>query len=167
MRTGMYMLDGDDLEVFRDTLPDYMIDRALERGFFSIGAVAKDGEEDTLVGAAQFYINITPKGECFAELIYVYVVEDCRRQGIGYKLIECINRILKKSGIKVCTLLLDLEEDSLAGYGLPVKEIESFLQMCSFRKTKDEVNAWATILDDVYTDLTDEDIIRYTLLAGR
>ena len=169
MKVGMYTLDADDLEMFRDSLPEYMIDRAYERGFFTIGAVDESEEEsgdDALIGVAQFYINITPQGECFAELIYVYVKEDARRDGIGTKLIERVNRILKKSGIKVCTLLLDVADDD-AGYGIPVEEIEEFLQMCSFRKTKEDINTWATVLDDVYASLSEEEMLRYVRLAGR
>ena len=146
MRTEIYTLDRDDLTILSDYLPEYVVERSYLPGYFTLGAVGQVDEEDTLLGMTQFYININSDGECFAELVYIYVLEDYRHNGVGTRLIERVNRILKKSDIKTCMLLIPSEDDKLMGYETPGTELENFFKECSFITTKEEAAIWrATI----------------------
>ena len=139
MRIGIYTLDKDDLNTMADFLPDFVVERAQKPGYFSLGAVGKVDDEDRIVGAAQFYIDINASGECFAYLIYVYVMEDFRRDGIGTKLVDKIGSILKKSDIKMCVVRLPDKKDVFLYKKTPKPDIESFLKACDFITTKEEI----------------------------
>ena len=154
MRTEIYTLDRDDLSMLSGVLPEYVIERANLPGYFSLGAVANVGGEDTLTGVAQFYININTDGECFAEILFIYVLEEYRRQGVGTKLIERINRILKKSDVKTCALLIPEAADELMGYESGGQELEYFFKECSYISTKEEMAVWRTRIGQVLSDVS-------------
>lgn len=160
MRIGIYTLDKDDLNTMADFLPDFVVERAQKPGYFSLGAVGKVDDEDRIVGAAQFYIDINASGECFAYLIYVYVMEDFRRDGIGTKLVDKIGSILKKSDIKMCVACLPNKKDVFLYSITPKAEVESFIKECDFMVTKEE------IVGETFTDMT-ENSTKYVRLTGR
>ena len=156
MRTEIYTLDKDDLSMLSGVLPEYVIERADLPGYFSLGAVANVGGEDTLTGVAQFYININADGECFAEVLFVYVLEEYRRQGVGTKLVERINRILKKSDVKTSTLLIPEDADEIMGFETGGKDLENFFKECSYISTREEMAVWRTELGSVLADVADK-----------
>ncbi len=160
MRVGIYTLDRDDLETMADFLPDFVVERSHEPGYFSLGAVGKNDGEDVIVGVAQFYIDINASGECFSYLIYIYVMEDYRRDGVGIKLINKIGSILKKSDIKMCVARLPIKKDVFL-YQLTAKEeVESFIKACDFIATKEE------IVGETLPDSSDKNT-KYIRLTGR
>ena len=160
MRIGIYTLDKEDMEAVAQFLPDYVVERAHEPGYFSLGAVAKVDGEDRIVGISQFYIDINSSGECFSFLIYNYVMEDFRRNGVGTKLIDKIGSILKKSDIKMCVACLPNKKDVFLYSITPKAEVESFIKECDFMVTKEE------IVGETLTDMT-ENSTKYVRLTGR
>ncbi|GEM_PF-6909459 len=160
MRIGIYTLDKADMEAVAQFLPDYVVERAHEPGYFSLGAVAKVDGEDRVVGISQFYIDINSSGECFAFLIYNYVMEDFRRNGVGTRLIDKIGSILKKSDIKMCVACLPNKKDVFLYSITPKAEVESFIKECDFMVTKEE------IVGETFTDVT-ENSTKYVRLTGR
>ncbi len=160
MRTGIYTLDKEDLETMKDILPDFVIERSHEPGYFSLGAVGKVDGEDVIVGVAQFYIDINASGECFAYLIYSYVIDEFRRDGIGTKLIDKIGSILKKSDIRMCVARLPIKKDVFLYSITPKENVEDFIKACDFIATKEE------IVGETLPDSTDKNT-KYVRLTGR
>ncbi len=107
MRYSIYTLAASDMEAFYGLLPSEVTDSVGKRGYFVIGAVDDDY---TLISMAEFFIGITSEGECDAEVVYVYVKEPYRGQGVASQMIGKIHRILKKSGVGKSVALLDAEE---------------------------------------------------------
>ena len=166
MRTEIYTLDQEDLSLLRDEIPDYVINRSSEPGFFTLGAVGKADDEDGIIGVAQFYINITEEGECFSELIYVYVNEEYRRNGIGTKLLERVSRILKKSDIKTSTFIVPDPLDDRLGYEISMDDLGKFFGECSYLKSKDDNKLLITTMDDLFENISKKRI-RFARLTGR
>ncbi len=135
MRTEIYTLEKENLDIFEGIIPSEITNNVPEPGYFTIGAVSKVDGEDVLMGLSQFYIDITSEGECFADLMYVYVLDDYREQGIGLKLVEKVNSILKKSDVKSCFTRISksVKDEAL----LSMDAITSFLKECSFIPTKE------------------------------
>ena len=167
MRTGIFTLDKTHLEMMNTQLPDYVVDRAADMGYFTIGAVVTEDDEEMLVGAAQFYINITEEGECFAEIIYVYVREDYRREGIGAKLLERVSRILKKSGVNTSMTLIPASVRSTLQYELSPEEIESFFKDSSYIAMSEGMAAYSSVLFDVFPKLDENQVKRFVRLTNR
>ncbi len=107
MRFSIYTLAASDMDAFYGLLPDEVTENIGRRGYFVIGAV---DDEYTLVSMAEFFIGLTPEGECDAEVVYVYVKEPYRGQGIASQMVGKIHRILKKSGVGKSVALLEGDE---------------------------------------------------------
>ena len=112
MKYDLYTVSKNDIEKFKDELPDFVIDNCDKKGFFMIGAT---DSEATLIGIAQFYIGLMPDGECMSDIIYVYVDEDYRHLGAASRMISKIHNILKKSSVDKSIAVMDkkLEEKKL------------------------------------------------------
>lgn len=167
MRTEIYTLDKNDLETLRGIVPDYVVDRADVKGYFTLGAVKKGNEDEGILGVAQFYVNITPKGECFAEIIYVFVEEEYRRQGMGTKLVERISRVLKKSSINTATFIIPEPIDGRLEYEVSAKEIAAFFKECGYTNAKEERELLITTQGEIVTDLKDRKVLRFLSLIGK
>ena len=167
MRTGIFTLDKSHLEMMDTELPNYVVDRAADTGYFTIGAVVTEDDEELLVGAAQFYINITEEGECFAEVIYVYVKDDYRREGIGAKLLERVSRILKKSGVNTSMTLIPASVKSVLKYEMSNEEIESFFKDSSYIALSEGMAAYSSTLFDIFPKLDEKQVKRFVRLTNR
>ena len=164
MKTGIFTLDRETLEEIGELLPGYVIRRAQEPGYFTLGAI---DDHDEIIGITQFYINITEEGAGFAEIVYIYTMDGCRREGIGAKLLDKVNRILKKSGVPVSTVLVPASDRGMIRYETPAKEIDAFFEDCSYIASKDSIKSFKTVLEDIFQGLNDRNVKRYTRLAGR
>ncbi len=160
MRVGIYTLDKEDLNTMSAYMPDYVIDRAHDPGYFSLGAVSTIDDVDRIVGAAQFYIDINSSGECFAYLIYTYVMEEFRRSGVGSKLIDKIGTILKKSDVRMCVVRLPEKKDVFLYKDTSKGDVEKFIKSCDFMATKEN------IVGETLPDTT-ENIAKYIRLTSR
>ena len=111
MKLVFYTLDNDEIAELTD---DYEVSVPTRGGekIFSIGAYTKPEDDDKLLGMVQFRLGIYDDGECYAVMDHIYVDEDTRRQGVGTKLFDKANRILKKCDIK--TSIIDLSGDPKA-----------------------------------------------------
>lgn len=105
MKVAFYTLDDDELVDLKDDHKIYVPDPGGQRRF-SIGAYTKSGDENELLGMVQFKLGIYDDGECYAMMDYIYVNAEIRRQGVGTRLLDKANRVLKKSDIK--TSIIDL-----------------------------------------------------------
>ncbi len=155
MRTDIYTLDRDDLTTMSDVLPEYVIERAKLPGYFSLGAVGKVDDDENLLGMAQFYINITSEGECFAQLVYIYVLEEYRHRGVASKLIERVNRILKKSDVKTCITYVPDKDVKIYGQEISAADLENFFKECSFISTKESSVVWWSDLGQLSGAITE------------
>ena len=160
MRVGIYTLDKEDLSTMSTYLPDYVIERAQDPGYFSLGAVSSINDVDRIVGTAQFYIDINSSGECFAYLIYTYVMEGYRRSGVGSKLIDKIGTILKKSDVRMCVVRLPEKKDVFLYKDTSKGDVEKFIKSCDFMLTKEN------IVGETLPDTT-ENIAKYIRLTSR
>lgn len=128
MKLKIFTLDKKHLKEFSKMsdccIPGFYGDR----GTFSIGAVFGSDAESTLVGLAQFHLGLDEEHRCFGILDYIFVEEAYRRRGIGTKLVDAQNRILKQSGISKC----------VAEVSDGVAEIESFMKESEFLPTKEK-----------------------------
>lgn len=105
MRVALYTLANEDIADLQENYGEFVSNLG-KNNYFSIGAYTESDEEDKLLGVAQFYLNINDDGECYAVLDYIYVNNDIRRQGVGTKLIDKANRVLKMSDVK--TSIIDI-----------------------------------------------------------
>ena len=167
MRTELYTLDREDLAILEGEVPDYVINRAHDPGYFTLGAVVSDGDEETVVGIAQFFINITPEGECFSEMIYVYVTEKYRHQGIGTKMVERVSRVLKKSSVKTSTFILPDTIDERLGYEADANVITKFFKECDYITAKDEKDVWITVMGEIIPGIEKRKVTRFVRFTGR
>ena len=103
MRYGMYTLSRQDVEKFKDALPGYVLANCGRKGVFVIGASDKDGQ---VIGMAQFYVGMLPGNDAVADIVYVYVADEYRGNGVASKMIAEVHKIMKKSGGEKCLALL-------------------------------------------------------------
>ncbi|MBR1567365.1 MAG: GNAT family N-acetyltransferase [Lachnospiraceae bacterium] len=164
MKTSIYTLDRETLEEIRGQLPDYVTGCVHEPGYVTLGAV--DGHDD-IVGMVQFFVNITDDGGGYAEIDYIYTADNCRRQGVGSKLLNKVNRILKKSGVLVSTVLVPVSDQGAMVLDTPAKELKAFFEDCNYIKSTDSIHTFQTVLNNVFQGLNDKSVIRYARLAGR
>ena len=122
MRVALYTLAGEDMADLQENYGEFVSNLG-KLNYFSIGAYTytESEEEDRLAGVVQFYLDIYDDGECYAILDYIYVKDDIRHHGVGTKLIDKANRVLKMSDIKTC--IVDLSNNTTS---LPEDEL-SFL----------------------------------------
>ena len=138
MQTEIYTLERDDLSIISDRIPAFVADRAGAPGYFTIGAGQGILGDDRLKAVCQFYVGAFQNGACFGRLDYIYVSEDVRRKGIGRKLIDRMDTILKNSGISTAVLLFPKAGNRLPGFGIEREEALSFFESSGFFLTKDE-----------------------------
>ena len=103
MRYGMYTLGRNSMERFREVLPEYVLANCGRNGVFVVGAAAKDGR---IIGLTQFFVRMLPKDDAVADIVYVYVVDEFRGNGVASRMIAEIHKIMKKSGGEKCLALL-------------------------------------------------------------
>ncbi len=167
MRTELYTLDREDLVALEGEVPEYVISRAHDPGYFTLGAVTSKDDDDIVVGIAQFFINITPDGECFSEMIYVYVDKEYRRQGIGTKMVERVSRILKKSSVRTSTFILPDTLDDRLDYESGADEISKFFKECDYISAKDDSDVWITVMNEIIPGIEKRKVTRFVRLTDR
>ena len=166
MRIEICTLDSEDLKTLGSAIPTYVIERADEDGYYTIGIVKKK-TDDPILGIAQFFVNITRTGECFGELIYIYMTEKYRKQGMGGRMLDHAAGILKRSGISIFTFLLPYPADKKLAYPMSQKETESFFGSCGFFKVKPDLELWVTTMDELVPDISQKKVTRYIRLTDR
>ena len=145
MRTTIYSLERDDLSVFSDRIPAFVIERTGTPGYFTIGAGHGILEKNRLQAICQFYIDSFQNGTCYGRLDYIYVSEEVRRKGIGRRLIDRMDTILKNSGISTLTLLFPKEGNKMPGFEIEREEAASFFEKCGFFLTADEETVFSPV----------------------
>ncbi len=165
MKTDIYTIGQEELKRLGDKIPDYVAERADERGFYTLGAFEKG--DDNLIGFIQFYVSITEEKECFGEMIYVYVSEENRRKKLGSKLAGRAVKILKKSGIGKLTFIMPKSEEKTLGYQLSNRKADAFFRECGFFKVKREANIRYTTVSDILPDIRRKEVTRYLRLTDR
>ncbi|MCR4643567.1 MAG: GNAT family N-acetyltransferase [Lachnospiraceae bacterium] len=108
MKYEMYTLNREDITVFEDVLPEYVVDNCGKEGCFMIGAVDAD---DNLVGLAQFYVGMLENGEFVSDLVYIYVAEEYRGNGAASRMISKVHSILKQSGLEKSLALTEKKSE--------------------------------------------------------
>lgn len=166
MKTEICTLDSEDLRTLGSAIPKYVIDRADEDGYYTIGIVEKK-TDDPILGIAQFFVNITPTGECFGELIYVYMAEQYRKQGMAARMLDHAAGILKRSGISVFTFIIPNPVSKKLEYVLTVRDMEAFFGKCGFFKVKPDPELWVTTMKELVPDVDQKKLTRYIRLADR
>ena len=96
MRYNMYTVSREDIEGFKNDLPETVLTNCGKPGFFILGAA---DPENNLVGMTQFHIGMLPDGECVSDVVYVFVEEDSRGRGAASRMLSQVHAILKKSGV--------------------------------------------------------------------
>ena len=148
MHTDIYSLERDDLSIIADRIPAFVADRAGAPGYFTIGAGQGILGDDRLKAVCQFYVSAFQNGAFFGRLDYIYVSEDARREGIGRKLINRMDTVLKKSGISTAYLLFPKKGSKLPGFSINREETKAFFESCGFFLIEDEE---ATFFSDIGT----------------
>ena len=135
MKTELYSLTYDDLDIFNGDLSEVVFKNIDKPGFYTIGAIENSDEEENPVGLVQFFVDIRSNGECFGKLVDVYVPVEYRRNGVGTKLVDKVTDILKKSDIKSCIAFLPDEPGK--EFSIPLGELSKFLTETDFFLTKE------------------------------
>ena len=99
----MYTLDRSSVERFRGVLPEYVLANCGKNGVFVVGETAKDGR---IIGLTQFFVRLLPGDNAIADIVYVYVVDEFRGNGVASRMIAEVHEIMKKSGGEKCLALL-------------------------------------------------------------
>ena len=112
MRVVMYTLNRNNMDAFKGKIPEEVIEKCGEEGYFTVAGADKDGK---LIGLTQFYVGITEKGESCGDIRYVFVESDHQRKGVATKMMSRVHSILKKSGIDKCMVFLS-KSDTCEGF---------------------------------------------------
>ena len=104
MEYDIYTISREELAQFEDRLPGYVLERAGDNGFYLIGAI---GSDDSLAGFLLFNVGQLPEGEVISSLVYVFVDEDCRGDGVGSSLLDAAHEIIGRSHINKCLVVFD------------------------------------------------------------
>ncbi len=164
MKIKLYTFQKKDMELFGDALPEYVYENIGKNSYFTLGAVGEEEEQAILLGMVQFHSNVTRKGQYFVEVVYIYVMEEFRRNGVGSKMMDRVTRITKKSDVDNLTLLLPAEEGTEPVMDMPVKGMEEFLEVLGFTKTDVNLNLFESVLKENNPELKEEAVERYTKL---
>ena len=139
MRMQFYTLEKQDIEPLRQYIPSNTADRTGEEGYFTLGAVCFTEEEAKLMGMAQFYVDSAADSDCYAELVYVYVTEEYRRQSVGARMVSKADAILSAEGVGVFMTRFSPDDENRPAGELPGDEKEEFLKECGFIATKEDI----------------------------
>ena len=124
MKYGMVTVQRNDIGGFEEYLPEYVLDNCGKQGCLMIGAVDPDYN---LVGITQFYIGMLEDGTIVSDVVYVYVNEDKRRNGIASRMLSKVHSIVGKSGIDKSLTFMDEkkeEKELFKGNGYMFMKIE-------------------------------------------
>ena len=125
MKIEVFSLDPGHLLNFRGRIPTNIFDNSERDGFYTVGAVVNESGEVSLIGLAQFFVDMNRSGECYAELVHIYVFDEYRRKGAGTGLTDKIMSIIGKSGMKKCIAKVPAEGDERLK--ISPKDLEAFL----------------------------------------
>ena len=166
MKTVVKSLNRYSILGFYELVPEPVIKAGRGESFFPIGIVSREGNEESLLGMAVFFVNSTPNRRGYAELIYVYVIEEYRRQGLGMKLMEGMDDILKKSGLKFSLAVLPPSGEDGILQGISSEELKLFLIYCGYIPTEERQYLRDCALEDLFTqeDFSDaERLVKQTV----
>ncbi len=166
MKTVVKSLNRYSILGFYELVPEPVIKAGRGGSFFPIGIVSREGNEGSLLGMAVFFVNSTPNRRGYAELIYVYVIEEYRRQGLGQKLMEGMDDILKKSGLKFSLVLLPPPDSDGILQDISAEELKLFLISCGYIPTEERQYFREGKLEYLFTevDFTDaERLVKQTV----
>ena len=104
MRIRLFTLKREEASLFGEDIPKSVCDRIGQREYFTL--CAADVYNDP-VGFCQFYVGQLNDGRSVAEIVYVYVKEEYRRQGVASRLISGALATMEDSSIgRVAVFLL-------------------------------------------------------------
>jgi GNAT superfamily N-acetyltransferase len=135
MKCGMFTLAKSDIGMFADEIPQYVLENCDKKGTFLLGAA--DGDSN-LLGFTQFFVGVLESGEIIADIVYVFVNEDYRQQGVASKMLNKVHNILKKSNVKKSLVFLKKKQNE--------KELFSKNSYVFMKPEAEPVNA----LEDLY-----------------
>ncbi|MCR5453056.1 MAG: GNAT family N-acetyltransferase [Lachnospiraceae bacterium] len=162
MKTDLYTLTQSNVKYFSMKLPDFIYEKVDSNGFFTLGAVGYKGDDGFPIGMAQFHSNITRDGRFFVEIVYLYVMEEFRRNGIGSKLIDRVRKINKKCDIETLTILIPSENNTELGLDISPDEMAKFFDILGFSKVDVNLKMYETVLTENHPNLEETDVVRYT-----
>ena len=160
METVIKSLNRYSILGFHELVPEPVIKAGRGESCFPIGIVSREGKEESLLGMAVFFVSSTPNHRGYAELIYVYVVEEYRRQGLGQKLMEGIDDILKKSGLKFSLAILPPAGENGILQDISSDELKMFLISCGYVPTEDRQYLRKGALEELFAKADLEGAVR-------
>lgn len=153
MKTVVRSLNRYSILGFFELVPEPVIKAGRGEGFFPIGIVSTEGNEESLLGMAVFFVNSTPNRRGYAELVYIYVIEEYRRQGLGQQLIEGMDDILKKSGLKFSLAILPPMDETVGILqDISVEDLKLFLISCGYVPSDERQYLRKGALEDLFDD---------------
>ena len=94
----IFTMTKEELPVFEDMLPDHVKEHFGLPGYFTTGALDDEGFP---IGALQFHIDGDPSKVYIANLEYVYVVPEGRRESIAWQLHKNYMQVLFDAQIPI------------------------------------------------------------------
>ena len=166
MQTKIYTLERDDLSVLKDRIPGFVVERTGTPGYFTIGAGHGILEGSRLQALCQFYIGSFQNGTGFGRLDYIYVSGDARRKGIGKKLIDRMDTVLKNSGISTAILLFPQKGKKMPGFEIEREAAEAFFEKCGYFPTQDAETVFFSDIATLSKKLSIEETVEVSELSG-
>ena len=152
MTTVIKSLNRYSILGFYELIPEPVIRAGRGESFFPIGIVSGEGNEESLLGMAVFFVGSTANHRGYAELIYVYVIEEYRRQGLGHQLMEGMDDILRKSGLKFSLALLPPPEEDGILEDISAEELKMFLISCGYMPTDERQYYMESALEELFME---------------
>ena len=152
METVIRSLNRYSILSFYELVPEPVIKAGRGESFFPIGIVSREGKEESLLGMAVFFVGSTPNHRGYAELIYVYVIEEYRRQGLGQRLMEGMDDILKKSGLRFSLAVLPPSGDDEILQDISADEFKLFLISSGYVPTEERQYLREGVLEGLFTE---------------
>ncbi len=135
MQIEIYTLEKEDISPLEQYIPKNIVDNISEEGYYTLGAICYPEDDAVLIGMAQFYVDISVSGDYYAELIYVFILDEFRHNSAGVKLVKEADSILSGGAIDVIIARISPEDIS----ELSEADIGEFLKECGFIYTTDNI----------------------------
>lgn len=150
MNTVIKSLNRYSILAFHGLVPEYVIKIGRRDGYYALGMIDREGGKETLIGMSVFYVSSTSGKVGYAEVVYVYMIEEYRRQGQGNKLLRGVDYILRKSGVKYILALLPSAEDNGFGYAMTENELNMFIIAGGFIPAEDPREIRPSVLREFF-----------------
>ena len=99
----------ESVEEFNPDIPGLVAESLKQPGHYALAALGSDDEGDFLLGTLAFYLGDSAEDEYYVSMIYIYVDEEYRENGVGTSLINEVHRVMSEEEVAESCVLIPEE----------------------------------------------------------